>query len=334
LDDAEKESRSKLYQRASQETIDIARANLITANESLDSAENTFNQYTGLGETSPVYAAALSTYARARQEQQRAEYNLRYVQDLPDPLSVEEVYAKLEQSKSKLLAAKTEWERIKDGPDANDIAAAQVRVNVAQATLDMVRIKAPFGGTVTEVKSMLGDLVNAGQLAVQIDDLSRLLIDIQVSEVDINRVQLGQSVTLNFDAIPGTDYTGTVSDISSSGTSVNGAVNFTVTVEVDGADENIKPGMTAAANIAISQQDNVLLVPSRAVKTVNNKRVVYVMRNNFPVAVDITLGSSANNYSQITNGAIKEGDLIILNPPATIQFGGPGGNRQQAAGGK
>jgi HlyD family secretion protein len=332
LDDAEKESQSKLYQRASQETIDIARANLITANESLDSAEEVFNQYSGLGDKSPVYAAALSQYAKARQLQLGAEYNLRYVQDLPDPLSVEEVYAKLEQAKSKLLAAKTEWERIKDGPDPNDISAAQVRVTVAQATLDQVLLKAPFSGTATNVKSQIGDLVNAGQFAVQIDDLSRLLIDIQVSEVDINRVQPDQPVTLNFDAIPGVDYAGTVSDVAASGTTVNGAVNFTVTVEVDGADGNIKPGMTAAANIAISQLDSVLLVPSRAVKTINNKRVVYVLRNNLPMSVDITLGSSANNYSQITNGDIKEGDLIILNPPATLQFGGPG-SRQQAPGG-
>jgi HlyD family secretion protein len=333
LDDAEKESRSKLYQRASQETIDIARANLITANEAMDTAENSYNQFKGLGEDSPVYAAALSQYARARQEQQRAEYNLRYVQDLPDPLTVEEVYAKLEQAKSKLLAAKTEWERIKDGPDPDDIAAAQVRVDVAQATLDMVRIKAPFTGTVTSVKAQLGDLVNAGQFAVQIDDLSRLLIDIQVSEVDINRVKVGQPVTLNFDAIPGTDYSGTVNEIAASGASDNGAVNFTVTVEVDAADENIKPGMTAAANIAISQLDNVLLVPSRAVKTVNNQRVVYVLRNNFPVAVDISLGASANNYSQITSGDIKEGDLIILNPPSTLTMGGPMGGARRSTGG-
>lgn len=325
LDDAEDESRSKLYQRASQETIDIARANLITANEALGSAESVFDQYSGLGDDSPVYAAALSQYAKARQDQQRAEYNLRYVQDLPDPLTVEEVYAKLEQAKAKLLAAKTEWERIKDGPDPDDIATAQVRLDIAQATLDSVRIKAPFTGTVTNVQAQVGDLVNAGQLAVQIDDLSRLLIDIQVSEVDINRVQFDQVVELTFDAIPGTNYSGTVSDIAASGSSVNGAVNFTVTVEIDSADESIRPGMTAAANIAISQLDNILLVPSRAVKTVNNQRVVYVLRNNFPVAVDITLGSSANNYSQITEGDIKEGDLIVLNPPTQIMMGGPMG---------
>ncbi len=322
LDDAEKDSRSKLFQRASQETIDIARANLITANESLDSAESTFNQFSGLGDDSPVYAAALSQYARARQIQTNAEYNLRYVQDLPDPLDVEEVYAKLEQANAKLLSAKTEWERIKDGPDPDDIATAQVRVDVAQATLDMVRLKAPFSGTLTQVEAHPGDLVNPGSPAFQIDDLSRLLIDIQVSEVDINRIAIGQPVELTFDAIPTTGYIGTVNTIASTGSSVSGAVNFTVVVEIDSTDENIRPGMTAAANIAISQLESVLLVPSRAVKTVSGKRVVYVLRNNTPVAIDITLGSSANNYSQISEGDIKEGDSIILNPPATLQMGG------------
>lgn len=333
LDKAEKESQSKLYQRASQETIDIARANLITANEALDSAENTWEQFRGLGEESPVYASALSQYAKARQMQQQAQYNLNYVQDLPDPLKVEETYALLEQAKAKLLAAKTEWERIKDGPDPDDITTAQVRLTAAEATLDMVRIKAPFAGTVTMVSAKEGDLVNAGVFAVQIDDLSRLLIDIQVSEVDINNVKVDLPVTLTFDAIPGMEYTGRVSEIASSGTAESGAVNFAVTVEIDTADENIKPGMTAAANIAISQLDSVLLVPSRAVKTLNGKRVVYVLRNNIPIPVEITLGTSANNYSQVSAGAVNEGDLIVLNPPAQLPMGGPmGGGGMQTGG--
>jgi multidrug efflux pump subunit AcrA (membrane-fusion protein) len=93
LDDAQKDSQSALYRRASQETIDIARANLITANEALDTAEAKWNQFSGLGPDSLVYAAALSEYARARQLQQQAQYNLNYVQDLPDPLKVEEMNA-------------------------------------------------------------------------------------------------------------------------------------------------------------------------------------------------------------------------------------------------
>lgn len=321
LDDAEKKSQSKLFQRASKETIDIARANLINANEALDSAEETFNQVKGLGEDSPVYAAGLSQYARARQEQQQAEYNLRYVQELPDPLDVEETYTLLDQAQSKLLSAKEEWERIKDGPDPDDIATAQARVAAAQATLDMTRLSAPFAGTIMIVDIQSGDLVSPGKVSFQIADLTRLLVDVQVSEVDINRVQLDQPVSLTFDGIPDREYSGFVSDIASTGSNESGAVNFKVTVEISDPDENIRPGMTAAVNIAVNQLDNILLVSSRAVRMLNNKRVVYVLQNNIPVPVEITLGFSSNNNSQITKGNLKAGDLIILNPPTIPSSG-------------
>jgi HlyD family secretion protein len=315
LDDAEKKSQSKLFQRASKETIDIARANLINANEALDGAEESFNQVKGLGEDSPMYAAGLSQYARARQEQQQAEYNLRYVQELPDPLDVEETYTLLDQAQAKLLSAKEEWERIKDGPDPDDIATAQARVAAAQATLDMARLSAPFAGTITSVDIQNGDLVSPGKVGFQIADLTRLLVDVQVSEVDINRVQLDLPVSLTFDGIPDKEYSGFVSDVASTGSNESGAVNFTVTVEINDPDQSIRPGMTAAVNIAVNQLDNILLIPSRAVRTQNNQRIVYVLQNNIPVPVEITLGFSSNNYSQITKGNLKAGDQIILNPP-------------------
>lgn len=324
LEDAEKESQSKLYQRASQNTIDIAKAHLITAEEALDSAESQFSQVNGLGDSSPVYAAALSNLARARQERDRAEYNLRYTQELPDALEVEKVYTKLELAQAKLLAARQEWERIKDGPDPNDITAAETRLASVQATLDLVRIAAPFTGTVTQVDSQVGDLVNAGSAAFRVDNLSRLLVKVQVSEVDINRVEVGQGVLLTFDAIMDKEYAGVVTDIASSGTSSGGAVNFTVTIEVANPDEDIRPGMTAAANIAVSQLNDVLLVPSRAVRTVAGRRVVYVLRNNFPMMEDVELGASSNAQVQITDGNLKEGDLVILNPPSTPLMGGMG----------
>lgn len=328
LEDAQKESRSSLYQRASQETIDIARANLITANEALDNAESIYNMNTGAGEDSPVYAASLTQLARARQDQQRAQYNLDYAMGLPDALSVEEVNAKLEQAQAKLLAAKQEWERVKDGPDPDDVAVAQARVDAAQATLDSAHIEAPFAGTITLVNAQQGDLVNAGTPAFEIDDLTRLLVDIQVSEVDINRVQIDQPVTLTFDAIQGVEYTGRVDDIASTGSSTSGAVNFTVTVELLDFDEQVRPGMTAAANIAVSQLDSVLLVPSRAVRTQNGKRMVYLLENNQLVPVEITLGASSNNYSQVTSGSLKEGDLVVVNPPANLTMGPGSGTGQ------
>jgi HlyD family secretion protein len=332
LDDAEKESKSKLYQRASQETIDIARANLITANDALDTAEGVWERTRNAPEDSVIYAAGLSDYARARQEQRQADYNLRYVEGLPDPLTVEEANIKLDQAKAQLLTAKQNWEKVKDGPDENEVLAAQVKIDMAQATLDQARLIAPFAGTITEVNSQTGDLVSSGEQGFQVDDLSSIFVDVDISEVDINQVQIEQSVTITFDAIPEEEYSGFVTDISSVGSSNNGTVDFTVTVEIQNPSAVIKPGMTAVVNITVNQLEDVLLVPSRAVRTVNGKRVVYVLKDNQPVAVEISLGASANNYSQITSGDLKPGNLIILNPstnviPMGTSGGLPGGGQ-------
>ncbi|MBI9049948.1 MAG: efflux RND transporter periplasmic adaptor subunit [Anaerolineaceae bacterium] len=323
LDDAEDESASKLFQRASQETIDIAKANLINANDALDKAEDLYERTRGSGEDSVVYAAGLSQYAKARQDQQSAEYNLRFVQDLPDPLTVEEVNAKLEQAKALYLTAKQDWEKVKDGPNEEDVLAAQARVDSAQAALDMANLSAPFDGTVTDIENKVGDLVSTGSKGFQLDDLSHLLVDVEVSEVDINQVSIDQVVEITFDAIQDQIFDGVVTDISMFGANTTGSVNFIVTAEIDDPTVLIRPGMTAAVNIEVEQLQGVLLVPSRAVRTLNDNRVVYVMKGTSPMPVEITLGASANAYSQIVSGDISEGDMIVLNPPATLQGFGP-----------
>ncbi|HZW04612.1 MAG TPA: efflux RND transporter periplasmic adaptor subunit [Anaerolineaceae bacterium] len=325
LEDAEQEAQSKLYRRASQETIDIARANLINANEALDQAESVWAQTQGAGEDSPVYAAGLSQYAAARQTQQQAEYNLRYVEGLPDPLLVEEANVKVDQAQAQLLTAKQNWEKVKDGPDADEVLAAQTKLDIAQATLDLARLTAPFAGTVTQLDSQVGDLVSNGLLALKLDDLSRLLVDVEISEVDIRQVQIGQPVSITFDALPGQTFGGTVVDIAAFGSATGGAVNFPITVEIQNPSTEIKPGMTAAVSVTVNQLDNVLLIPSRAVRTVDGKRLVYVLQENTPVAVEISLGASANNYSQVIEGNIQVGSLIVTNPPASGIQMGPGG---------
>lgn len=325
LDDAISESQSKLYQRAGANTIDIARANLILAEQKVDDAESTYERVAGRSTDDAVYAAALSQLANARQERDRAQYNLNYVEGLPDPNDIATANAKLEQAKAQLQTAKSDWEKVKDGPNPDDITAAQVKIEAIQATLNLVRIAAPFDGTITQVNIMHGDQVNAGSKAFQVDDLSRLLVDVQVSEVDINRVQTGQPVTLTFDAIASKEYNGTVTDIASVGSTTSGAVNFTISVEINDFDQDVKPGMTAAVNVAVTQLDNVLTIPNQAVRVVNGKRVVYLLQNNLPSMVEITLGASSNTASEVLAGDVKAGDLIILNPPSNLfqPGGGP-----------
>jgi HlyD family secretion protein len=232
-------------------------------------------------------------------------------------------------AKAKLDDAQREYDRLKEGADATDLAAAQARVDAAQATLNLARITAPFDGTLTESYPLPGDQVAAGATAFRIDNLSSLYVDVEVSEVDINSVNVGQPVTLTFDAIleKETPYNGKVVEVAQAGTAVQGVVSFKVTVELTDADELVKPGMTAAVNIVVKEIKDELLVSNRAVRLSDGVRVVYLLVDGLPVKTEIRLGSSSDTKSVIAGGDIKEGDIVILNPPTEFGpgGGGPGG---------
>jgi HlyD family secretion protein len=198
-------------------------------------------------------------------------------------------------------------------------------VEAAQATIKLSHVIAPFNGTVTESYPLPGDQVTAGQTAFRLDDLSRLLVDVSVSEVDINSVETGQPVTLTFDAILGKVYNGKVVEVAQVGTADQGVVSFKVTVELTDADEQVKPGMTAAVNIIVKEIQDAILVPNRAVRLVDGNRVVYIFVDGKPVKKDVRLGASSDAMSVVLVGDLKEGDLVILNPPVEFTPGGPRG---------
>ncbi len=241
-----------------------------------------------------------------------------------DAQTIQKADNDLALKKAQLDDAQRNYDRLKNGPNPDDVAAAQANVDAAQATLNMALIVAPFNGTVTQADPLPGDQVAAGTFAFRVDDLSTMLVDVQVSEVDINSVAVGQPVTLTFDAIQGKPpYDGIVSEVSQAGTVTSGAVNFTVTVKMTDADSLVKPGMTAAVNIVVNQEKGQILVPNQAVRFVNDKRVVYVLVNGQPKQVEITLGASSDTMSVVTGGNLNTGDLVILNPPAQFGPGGP-----------
>jgi HlyD family secretion protein len=226
--------------------------------------------------------------------------------------------------KAKLDEAQRTYDRLTAGNTA-EIEAAQARVEAAKSTINLARVISPFAGTVTESYVLVGDQVGAGDTAFRVDNLSSLLVDVKVSEVDINRVTIGQPVNLTFDAILGKEYHGEVIEVTQAGTVDEGVVNFTVTVELTDADALVKPGMTAGVNIVVEELQGVLLVPNRAVRLDDGERVVYVLEDGQAVRKEIRLGSSSDTMSIVASGDIIEGDLIILNPPVQFGPGGPGG---------
>jgi len=250
---------------------------------------------------------------------------VRYTKGYADAETIKDADEKLALAKAKLDDARRNVDRLKNGADPADVAAARARISAAQATLITAFIVAPFDGTVTQAEPAVGDEVSAGIVAFRIDDLSHLLVDVQVSEVDINNIVVDQNATLTFDAVLGRTepYHGKVVQVSQAGDTVQGVVNFVVTVELTDADEFVKPGMTAAVNIVIKEQKDVVLIPNRAVRLVNTERSVYLLVNNQPKLVKIQLGSTDGINSVLISGDIKEGDPVILNPPSAN--GGPFG---------
>jgi HlyD family secretion protein len=305
----------------------------VIAKDNLDKAQTAYDN-ANVGEyINNVNEAVLyQNLYNAKQAYDTAHYYWSLYSQPPTQRTMDEVQAKLDIAKATLtndqnyLAALTGGNVPADatGSALQQLNQAKLALKSAQVNLDSVKLTAPFSGTVTEVSGLPGDQVIPNLKAFRIDDLSQLKVDVQVSEVDINSVQVGQPVTLTFDAVSGKTYAGKVVEVAQAGDSVQGAVNFTVTVALTDADAAVKPGMTAAVTITVKQIEDVLLVPNRAVRLVNNQRVVYILVNGKPQEVSITLGSSSDTQSEVAEGDLKVGDQIILNPPSTL-FNRPNG---------
>ena len=307
-----------------QNKIDAAQAAVTLARDKVNTAEENFEKVDDRDEDDPLRAGALSTLANARENLEKAKRDLNYLVQNPDAKELAISDGKVALTRAQYEDAQREWERLKDGPDPDDIAAAEARIAAIKATIGLSHIAAPFGGTVTEVSAMVGDQVSGGQGAFRLDDLSRLLVDVQVPEIDINRILVGQNVELVFDAINNKAYQARVHSVAQVGTIQNGLVNFKVTIEILNPDGQVLPGMTAAVSIIISQLDDVLTIPNRAIRLVDNKSVVYVLENGAPTPVEIVIGSSSDTMSEVVSGGLKEGDKVILNPPSSflnIHFG-------------
>ena len=323
------------------QTVIQAQADLVNANKALQDAMSMTGSAQAaidLKDAQDAYKKAYDYRLSLNGKQWIEEVRIKYVggQQIPeikwyrgyvDAQTIKDADEDLALKKAKLDDAQRAYDRLKDGPNSDDVAAAQAKVDAIQATLNLAKIISPIDGTVTQVSSLEGDQVAVGGPGFRVDDLSGLLVDVEVSEVDINSVAVGQSATLTLDAVAGQTYDARVEQVSQAGDNSSGAVNFTVTVRMSDADAQVKPGMTAAVNIIVQQINDQLLVPNRAVRLVDGQRVVYVLKDGRAQQVKITLGASSDTSSVLESGDLKEGDLIILNPPSTGggPFGGPGG---------
>lgn len=234
------------------------------------------------------------------------------------------LYAKNFIAKSELDQAESDYlsNLAQVGAAKAQIAQARATYNTAITNLGYTKIIAPVDGTIISREIDLGQPVAASFQAPQLftiaQDLTNMQIEVNVSEADIGKVKVGQEVTYTLDGYPDTDFTGKVTQVRISPTTVSNVVTYVVIVDVHNEDLKLIPGMTANVSIITDKKEDVLCVPNVALKftpeTSGQKyknQGIWILQKNKPVRIDIEQGASDDTRFEVISDKIKEGDLVL-----------------------
>ena len=215
----------------------------------------------------------------------------------------------------------------------NQLKNAKASLESAQDRLDDYMVTSPITGTVVEKTVKAGDNVGTGSNSNNtlciIYDLTYLEMTLNIDELDIDNVEVGQTVNVTSDAKEGQTFTGVVTKVSVVGTTSGGTTTYPVTVRIDDTD-GLRPGMNVDAEIVLSSADGVLAIPSMAVNrgntaliTSDSPSAVNALEQEAPegyVYVQVTTGVSDDSYIEITSG-LQEGDTVAYLRAASSESG-------------
>lgn len=238
---------------------------------------------------------------------------------------------------------------------ANQAQVKQYTAALESAQIDLghTSITAPVDGVVVSRNVDVGQTVAASLAAPTLfliaQDLTKMQVDTNVSEADVGRVRVNQSATFTVDAYPGRTFTGTVTSIREAPINVQNVITYDAVIGVSNADLKLFPGMTANVKILVSQRPNALRVPnaalryhpadaSQAARAVGSshpqaapEKAVWVLdAKDKPRRVAVTTGETDGTFTEVTGGALQEGDRVIvaaLAKTASVSGTGPGATR-------
>jgi len=189
-----------------------------------------------------------------------------------------ELFAKDLVSQADLDAAITTYETSVAQSKQTEAALERANVNLRYAV-----IRAPIDGVVisrdVDVGQTVAASLQAPQLFVIANDLSKMQVEASVDEADIGQIAPGQTATFAVDAYPEEDFTGTVTQVRLSPLTVQNVVTYTVIIEVPNPDQKLRPGMTATASILIDRRSDVLRIPAVALRFTPPREVLEAMRS-------------------------------------------------------
>lgn len=240
--------------------------------------------------------------------------------------------------------------------DTNAVSAAQRSLASAQANLDQANAKAasrtvtaPSSGSIVELNAKVGATVTGGMImgesdtsggkqCMQIADLSKMKVTVQVGEKDIAKIAVGQSANVTYPAFPDIVSQGTVTAIASvansDSNSGGGSVTFNVDILIEAPDSRLKPGMTAEVSVVTEQLDDVVMVPTMALMTEDGEhyyvnvatddegkqtrrvKVTVVTQNDNEAVVGKTQVKRDDQGNEINPGVpttkLRDGDTLVM----------------------
>ncbi len=304
-----------------QATRTQAQIALDAAEDSLENAEDYLDRLKKFfPKTDLVVERAESQFEAAKLQLEAAQLQLEAAK-----LQIEAAGSQLEAAQLQLEVAESQLEMVKPQLEAAglqieaadlQIEAAEQALEEAQKQLDRVTITAPFDGTVASLEADEGDSVSATTTIVHLIDLTSVELEVEVDEIDIAEVKLGQKAIIEVDALPALQLESKVTSISLLSKEIGGLVLYEITIGFDVPQGyNLKIGMSAIADIVIDERSNVLLVPNRAITQASQGNpIVKVMVNEETEEIEerpVVLGISDGFQTEIVDG-LNEEDVVVI----------------------
>ena len=283
---------TKLELDRAQQAVDKAKEDL----ELLRIKHRTYMEYTRPAEVEASRSAVANRKEGVRQTERAGTYRL----------SQAEAALKLAESKHAELVSRVETE-------SQNLEQCEIRATVA----GLVIYKDVFFGS-EKRKVQVGDQVWPNQPLIMLPDLSKMVVETQVRETDIYKVEKNQQVVISVDAYPElelrgeVDYIGTLAQEDEA---LRAGKYFTVTILVDQADQRLRPGMSARVELLVERLASAVYVPLEAVFERGGKHYCYVMNGGSPEAREVLVGPSNENHIVIGTG-VEAGELVLLGDPA------------------
>ena len=271
-----------------------------------------------------AYESAIAAYEEAVAPASKADLHSALSQAQTAQQQLDDVLAgptavNIAAAEAQVAAAMSRLDTLLRGTDETDIELAQLTIDQAQLTLlgariDLVNAElvAPAAGTVLRVNVDESDRISTGTVAITLADLSQLQLTIDVAEVDIPKISVGQLADVTIDAFPNRVIAGMISNIEPSSNAQQGVIDYPVTVRlIDETLTNVRPGMTAVATLRSEMADARWLVPTSAVQENNGETVVIKTRDEQTLPVAVAVEGVQGEWTVVRSAQLQSGDEVL-----------------------